>query len=92
MSAYGQQSKEEQLAALLAQAAALLAEIEAERESEADAQPAVSQECSHNNIETCDAETLCTRATTGSPSTWRTSGVWREYSDEAKRRGLRQEC
>ena len=88
VSAFGQQSKEEQLAALLAQAAALLAEIEAERESEADAQPAVSQECSHNNIETCDAETLCTRATTGSPSTWRTNGVWREYSDEAKRRGL----
>ena len=88
VSAYGQQSKEEQLAALLAQAAALLAEIEAERESEADAQPAVSQECSHNNIETCDAETLCARATTGSPSTWRTSGVWRKYSDVAKRRGL----
>ena len=87
-SAYGQQSTEEQLAALLAQAAAMSAEIEAERDGEADVQPVVSQQCSRSDIEACDAETLCNRAITGSPSAWRTNGVWREYSDEAKRRGL----
>ena len=125
VSAYGQQSKEEQLADALR----LIEQLELERDLaqlEADeaklaarrdqialrqaqleieqlkAQPtssqvdagtptveaSVSQECSRSNVEACDAETLCDRATTGSPSTWRTNGVWREYSDEAKRRGL----
>ena len=88
VSAYGQQSKEDQLAALLAQAAARLAEIEAERESEADAQPAVSQQCTLNNVRACSTEQLCARGTIGLPKQWRTNGSRLPYADEAKRKGL----
>ena len=44
--------------------------------------------CSRDNIQLCNADQLCGRATYGSPKRWHSQGVMTAYATEAQRQGL----
>lgn len=44
--------------------------------------------CQLANLEACNEQTVCQRATTGMPLQWRTNGVWARYARLAQERGL----
>ena len=96
VSAYGQQSTEEQLAELAKQAQTMRAELnlfstrvdELQRSLEEEKQLAPQRVCSPLDLQQCSSEQLCARGTLGSVKRWRQTGNWLPFALEARRRGL----